>query len=447
MEDQKKLIEAAQAGDRAAMDRLYEQTSGELDRMIRQKVRDPAQADDVRQETYLRAFASLGQLRDPDKLLPWLKTIAANEIKGAQQQPRPLLFSELENAAPEPLDEDAGDLPEPALDRLETQTELIALMDGLGEGQRRILSMYYFEQLPIQEIAERLGLTTGTVKSQLSRGRRNLKRAMKRKESVPALLLPILAAPERLPEGALKKSRIGFFSRFFVVSGATLTVGASLFGLGVLGQSLNEKTKTPPPHVVEHRDGDERMDADRSYPDRSPRPDPVIDPTAETAPSTETTEPLAEETEPPTEPAPPATDPLIETAPPATGPLIETAPPEAEPPTEETGLPTETVPSATESLSEPLPQLAPPQSPLPASPGSVCLERGQLYYTTFPTDYALEFYCLNEDGVVVDGPLTVTSYGSAVELIFTSQTPGRYEVYAKVPAYDETYYFFTAIVS
>ena len=90
------LVEAARKGDRAAMAEIYEQTNVQIWRTIRSMIRDEELARDAQQETYLHAFTNLSQLRDPDKLLPWLRTIAKNEARSVLRANKPLLFSDLE---------------------------------------------------------------------------------------------------------------------------------------------------------------------------------------------------------------------------------------------------------------------------------------------------------------------------------------------------------------
>ena len=89
------LLERARAGDRAALTELYEASSLELYRSLHAMLRDEELVLDVQQESYLKAFSRLDQLRDAASFLPWLRKIAVNEARSQLRRKRPLLFSEL----------------------------------------------------------------------------------------------------------------------------------------------------------------------------------------------------------------------------------------------------------------------------------------------------------------------------------------------------------------
>lgn len=72
------LVRKARGGDRSAVSDLYEQSNTELYRTICSMVRDEDLAWDILQDTYLRAFKSLPELRNDDAFLPWLRRIAVN---------------------------------------------------------------------------------------------------------------------------------------------------------------------------------------------------------------------------------------------------------------------------------------------------------------------------------------------------------------------------------
>ncbi|MBR7009820.1 MAG: sigma-70 family RNA polymerase sigma factor [Oscillospiraceae bacterium] len=181
------LLERAKAKDRDALTDLYHASSLELYRTVHALVRDEELARDVQQDAYLQAFSHLDQLRDPSSFLPWLRQIAVNEARAKLRKNRLLLFSELSNEedAEEPVIPDLRPeaQPEAALDRKETTRLVREILNGMPDGQRLIIGMYYYEQIPINQIAEQLELSPGTVKVQLHRGRKHVEREVQRLEA------------------------------------------------------------------------------------------------------------------------------------------------------------------------------------------------------------------------------------------------------------------------
>ena len=172
------LVERAKDGDQAAFTELYERTSAMVYRTIRSMVRDEDLVWDVQQNAYLRAWRKLGELRTPGAFLPWLRRIAVNETARAMEKRLPLCLTELGCEEDEP-EQDVPDLrpavqPELALDRKETARLVRELLASLPEQQQLILGMRYYEEMPVKDIAALLQVSTGTVKTQLSRGRKRV---------------------------------------------------------------------------------------------------------------------------------------------------------------------------------------------------------------------------------------------------------------------------------
>lgn len=174
------LAEAIRRGDREAMTTLYERTSPQIWRTIRSMVRDEELAKDVQQETYLHAFTHIDQLREPEKLESWLRSIAVNQAKNALTKKTPLLFSELSalDLESELPDESPVASPEQELEDRERAALVSEVLSELADGQRLIVGMYYYEQLSVREISQRTGLSRGAVTSQLLRGRRRIEKKL-----------------------------------------------------------------------------------------------------------------------------------------------------------------------------------------------------------------------------------------------------------------------------
>jgi RNA polymerase sigma-70 factor, ECF subfamily len=139
-----------------------------------------AQAEDIAQEVFIRAYERFEQLRTSPSAGGWLKTVARNLSLNylTRHRRRWRLFSEL----PAADDEEAGPEPQiPVPDTLLadlTLEERRALIDAalrqLPERQRLSLVLYHFEEVPYDAIAAQLRVPLATVKSDIHRGRQAL---------------------------------------------------------------------------------------------------------------------------------------------------------------------------------------------------------------------------------------------------------------------------------
>lgn len=130
-----------------------------------------ADAEDVVQNAFLKAYRALSTFRDGAAFRPWLLSIVANETKNAVRAGKRRR-----------VDGEAGDLPDPAATdpagsvlSAERRTELVDAVRGLPDKQRRVIVCRYFLELDEQETATVLGWPRGTVKSRLHRALRRLR--------------------------------------------------------------------------------------------------------------------------------------------------------------------------------------------------------------------------------------------------------------------------------
>jgi RNA polymerase sigma factor (sigma-70 family) len=183
------LLERARAKDKEALSRLYEKTQLDIYRTVHAMIRDEDLTLDIQQDTYLKAFSRLDQLRDAASFLPWLRQIAVNEARAQLTKKRPMAFSELSDGdeedtlLPELPDLWTDASPEMTLDRKETNRLIREILSGLSDGQRMLLGMFYYERLPLRRIAEDTGLSEGTIKAQLHRGRKRVETEVKKLEA------------------------------------------------------------------------------------------------------------------------------------------------------------------------------------------------------------------------------------------------------------------------
>lgn len=133
-----------------------------------------ADAEDVAQETLCKAFLDLSELRDPAKLGHWLRHI--NRIQALNLR-RQRVRSKEERLATGQLNAlEAGEgeaLPRTAPEQ-ELNEHVVRAVDSLPEGFREVVVLRYWEKLSNEEIATRLGLPEGTVRSRMARADRLL---------------------------------------------------------------------------------------------------------------------------------------------------------------------------------------------------------------------------------------------------------------------------------
>ena len=247
------LLNLARAGDREAMAALYDCTHQEVYRTAHALLRDEDLVLDVQQETYLHAFSHLDQLRDAGSFLPWLRKIAVNEARSQLRKRTPLLFSELNpdeaDTVPEPTlrSEDPDADPALHLEQKENARLVREILDELSDGQRMLVAMYYYENVPIKQIAETLQISPGTVKSQLARSRRKVEERVRKLEQegvklyglgpIPFLVAllrnetPVVEAGKRaIPSVALHVGRTFFETALGRVVLGVLAIGVMVGG-------------------------------------------------------------------------------------------------------------------------------------------------------------------------------------------------------------------------
>lgn len=179
------LVALARRGDEGAVRALVARHNGRLFRIARGVTRDDAEAEDVVQEAYVRAFTRLGSFRGEAGFATWLTRIALNEALGRLRRRRPEAdLSEIDDADP-----DGGRLimfpltPAPASPEAETGREevrkvLERAVDGLPDRFRLVLVLRDLEGLDTGETAARLGLRAETVKTRLHRARKLMRAAV-----------------------------------------------------------------------------------------------------------------------------------------------------------------------------------------------------------------------------------------------------------------------------
>jgi len=127
-----------------------------------------ADAEEVVQDAFVKAYRARGRFRSGAPFRPWLLAIVANEARNRRRATGRRARLSLQLAEERPSG-GAAPSPEVALLAREERAELLAAVDRLGEDQRAAIACRYFLDLSEAETAAVLGCRPGTVKSRLSR--------------------------------------------------------------------------------------------------------------------------------------------------------------------------------------------------------------------------------------------------------------------------------------
>ena len=175
------LVALAREGNQPALSALYEKTYNGVFYTIKSMIKDEDTVLDLLQDTYVKAFTHLDRFQGDTKFSPWVRQIGANTARDYLRKKKPMLFTDLAAGEEpnEPIEEhfadlDVGNLPDEVLDRAETTRLVREIIDGLPEDQRAVIGMYYYQEMPVKDIAAALGASESAVKSRLLYGRRKI---------------------------------------------------------------------------------------------------------------------------------------------------------------------------------------------------------------------------------------------------------------------------------
>ncbi len=166
-------LACAAAGDRAAFAAIYDRYADRLHDFCIGMLRDRDAAADCVQEVFCTVADRLSQLKDADKLRPWLYAIARNEaLRHIRQRGRERVFDQV----PESVSA------EPGPDTLAARTELADLIaeaaGGLSDRDRSVLELAYRHGLDGPELAEALGVSHASAKKLTQRLRDTIERSL-----------------------------------------------------------------------------------------------------------------------------------------------------------------------------------------------------------------------------------------------------------------------------
>jgi RNA polymerase sigma-70 factor (ECF subfamily) len=179
MHDEKELLVQLKAGDRGAFAQMVEAHSPHIYGLALRMMEDPAEAEEILQETFLQAVRHIGSFRGEAKLGTWLYRIATNQALMRLRRKRPPSVS-LDDTGEEVLvaqmpSADWSSWPESDLLNREARSEMQRAIRALPETLRVVFVLRDLEGLSTAETADVLDLSISAVKSRLLRARLNLR--------------------------------------------------------------------------------------------------------------------------------------------------------------------------------------------------------------------------------------------------------------------------------
>lgn len=176
------LIQLSRTGDRGAFVELVESYRSKIQRLALRMLHNKPDSEDIVQETFIRVYLNLNHYDESQKFSTWIYRIGKNVCIDLLRKKRPVQSLDAE------LSDQDGDYsyynklasqehtPEHAVLQSEIQEHVHKSINKLADKYKTVITLYYLEELSLQEISKKLDLPITTVKTRLHRGRELLRK-------------------------------------------------------------------------------------------------------------------------------------------------------------------------------------------------------------------------------------------------------------------------------
>jgi RNA polymerase sigma-70 factor (ECF subfamily) len=164
-------IAAVKGGDRSAYDYLVRKYTKRVVSVAWSIIRNPADAEDLAQEAFVRAFQSIDRFKSGEPFGPWIYRIVTNLALDVMKHRKKFRDEELTDVQPAPRSDHAD---VPAMSG-EIGRRIDRALESLPEMQRIVARLFLVDEFEHAEIAAMTGLNEGTVRSHLSLARKKLR--------------------------------------------------------------------------------------------------------------------------------------------------------------------------------------------------------------------------------------------------------------------------------
>ncbi len=184
--DDHALVALVRGGEREAFRQIMQRCNQRLFRVARAVIGEDSEAEDVLQESYMRAYHKLDSFRGDSTLLTWLTTIVLNEARGRLRKRHATVGLEQVDAASDDTHQIiqfpskyGSEDPAVSAARAEIRRLLEHAIDKLPPAFRVVYMMREVEECSVEETADQLGIKPETVKTRLHRARRLLRASLR----------------------------------------------------------------------------------------------------------------------------------------------------------------------------------------------------------------------------------------------------------------------------
>ncbi len=166
--DERETIQRALRGDDEAFEAVIRETSRKIYAVAFGILQDAAEAEDVTQETFLKAHRHRWRLRDPEKFPAWLFAVARHRSLDTlrRRRSRPLHAPHQDE---ETRPDDAAQSPDSSLEDAERHDDIHRALASLPEHHRTALTLRYLEGVDPSSIEQTMGITNGALRGILGR--------------------------------------------------------------------------------------------------------------------------------------------------------------------------------------------------------------------------------------------------------------------------------------
>jgi RNA polymerase sigma-70 factor (ECF subfamily) len=176
--DEGDLVHRAQAGDHRAFAELVRRHRRPVYRICYGLTRSHEDADDMTQETFVRAYQALDRFRVGEPMLPWLARIAINQSLSLHRRRKRRPETSIEPLVEAGRQWGTSDDPAAATVSAEERRQLLAAFEQLGMEHRAVLVLRVEQEMSYDDMAHAMNVPIGTVMSRLARARAELKKRL-----------------------------------------------------------------------------------------------------------------------------------------------------------------------------------------------------------------------------------------------------------------------------
>lgn len=168
--DDRRLVELALEDDDTAFEYLFDRYRDAIRRLLLQRSGNASDADDLLQETFIKVYINLHRYSPEYTFGQWVYTIARNTFIDFVRRRQDDLSIDERFTAPA----SSSPTPEERFINLQQRTQIESYLERLSPRYRQLIVLRFFDELSYEEIADKLALPLGTVKTQIHRAREQM---------------------------------------------------------------------------------------------------------------------------------------------------------------------------------------------------------------------------------------------------------------------------------